>query len=131
MEEDCAGVGEWPRSQDSRAEILECTLYCAWDEGNSLSFRLIQQLQIFNVGILRECERPQKGVAARPSFGRIHGCQSSEGVTRVRPFICRVFRWRKSPAVARLTMEAALVARTTMVAGPVTAMVVRLIMEAS
>lgn len=36
-----------------------------------------------------------------------------------------------SPAVARLTMEAALVVRTTMVAGPVTAMVVRLIMEAS
>lgn len=87
VEEDCTGVGEGPTSQDSRAEILKCALYCARDEGNSLRFRLIQQLQTFNVGILRECERPQKGVTARPSFGRILGCQSSEGVTRVRPFV--------------------------------------------
>lgn len=39
------------------------------------------------MGVLRECERPKKGVVVRPSVGRSLGCQSSEGVTMVRLFV--------------------------------------------
>lgn len=52
------------------------------------------------MGILRECERPKKGVAVRPSTGKNLGCQSSEGVTRVRPFVECVQMAEDSPTVA-------------------------------
>lgn len=70
------------------------------------------------MGVLRECERPKKGAAARPSTGKSLGCQSSEGVTRVRPFVESVQQWP-------LVMETGLmVVRMTMVVGPVTTSVV-------
>jgi hypothetical protein len=52
------------------------------------------------VEALRECERPKKGVAARPSFGRSLGCLSSEGMTSVRSFVESVQMVEDSPAVA-------------------------------
>lgn len=41
-------------------------------------------------------------------MGRSLGCQSSEEVTRVKPFVENVQRVEDSPTVAKLTMEAGL-----------------------